>query len=179
MPLLVRKSNKDGNFKRHNFPHNSDKKVISWISIHKQFPKWLKYRGISSGLACYCSWGDAAALTEASHTYPKQFSQLPHCLWDSNISKEPSGVHRIPSHCEQLQQGSQHGRNVPEPPKRLCSLTAGAHTSPHTLLETTAKQPTQTQLNTERSKKLHSKSNRALSLREGKWPFSVKYLNVS
>lgn len=134
MPLLVRKSNKDGNFKRHNFPHNSDKKVISWISIHKQFPKWLKYRGISSGLACYCSWGDAAALTEASHTYPKQFSQLPHCLWDSNISKEPSGVHRIPSHCEQLQQGSQHGRNVPEPPKKaLLPYCRGSHLPSHPL----------------------------------------------
>lgn len=37
------------------------------------FINGLNTGGTSSRLACYCSWGDAAVLTEASHTYRKQF----------------------------------------------------------------------------------------------------------
>lgn len=98
------------------------------------FINGLKTRGTNARLSWYYNWGDVTVLTEASHTYPKQFRWLTCFLWDSNIAKGTTP--RSPKATYTLNNSSRAvtmSMYTPMLLKRHRYLTAEIHVLPSTL----------------------------------------------
>lgn len=98
------------------------------------FINGLKTRGTNARLSWYYNWGDVTVLTEASHTYPKQFRWLTCFLWDSNIAK--GTTLRSPKATYTLNNSSRAvtmSMYTPMLLKRHRYLTAEIHVLPSTL----------------------------------------------
>lgn len=116
------------------FPSILTKKSLAEFPYINNFRNGLNTGGTSSRLAWYCSWGDAAVLSEASHTYPRQFGKLTCCLWDSNISRGTTLRSTKASYTQNnCSRAAPLSVDMPMLPKRHRCVSAGAHIPPLTL----------------------------------------------
>lgn len=132
--------------------------LLAEFPYMSNFVNGLNTSGTNARLSWYYNWGDVTVLTEASHTYPKQFRRLTCFLWDSNISK---GTTLSSTKASYTLNNSSRAVTlsiyISVLPKRHCYVTAEIHRLPFTLRRLLWNNSTSNQcnyhLNTKREKK--------------------------